>query len=499
MLSGAKSILNPFLAKKRDDEKKQNRYSRPYTHYLNEVEKIIFNTFWNAYKSLFLYTFLTGRIPISLEEHPHLSPYFICLVKDNLHLNKNLEFFSNRFEIKKKLEDFSVNMGISYLKTFRSFDELLSNLQGKYNPFHHNGKQIEKHLASAFYPIHGYGFFRSQTFQQTSAQGSVFKLVTAYQALMEQYKRGENLNSFTIIDDLKGSTASNSRTQILGYQLNGTPLYRFYKGGKLPRTSHRGVGKIDILGALEQSSNLYFALLAGDKIEKPADLIKAAQLFGLGEKTGVDLPYEVKGNLPNDLDQNKTGLYAFSIGQHTLEVTPLQTAVMLGAIGNQKAGKGRVVSPHVLKEKGKIKITPKDHFFPFSDEVFQLLAEGMRRTVSGPRGSARPTTIKAPHDHPLAHHEYRLVCPSLLAKTGTAQFRYKQIVAKNFEAYTKCNAWFASIAYPEELAVAPPQNPELIVVVFLRFRDAGSEGGAIAAQIINKWREIKKRSRAEEL
>jgi cell division protein FtsI/penicillin-binding protein 2 len=242
-------------------------------------------------------------------------------------------------------------------------------------------------------------------------------------------------------------------------------------------------------------------------------------LFALGEKTGIDLPNEAKGNLPNDLDQNRTGLYSFSIGQHTLEVAPLQTAVMLATFANQ----GTVVKPHVLKQMEgpervlQHELTSEDSLpsceklfttktidrdenivycsptevkrtVPFPNEVFTMITEGMRKVVSGPRGSARPAIMRKFYDHPTVLRDYFDMHHDMLAKTGTAQIRYKQTVSKAAPAVMKDNVWFAAISYKDLKETF--EDPELVVVVFLRFRQSGREGGTIAAQVIKKWREI---------
>ena len=50
------------------------------------------------------------------------------------------------------------------------------------------------------------------------------------------------------------------------------------------------------------------------------DLADAAHTLSYGRKTGIDLPGEIAGQVPDDLDQECTGLYTFAIGQHSLGV-----------------------------------------------------------------------------------------------------------------------------------------------------------------------------------
>ncbi len=507
-----------YLKAKRLEEKEQKKYARPYTDYLDKIEQQLFLAFWDAYKSVFLYTALTGQVPIALNQHPQLQAYFDYLVD----FHKIRVTPGTRLTIlQQKLDGLPMHLGVAYLKTLRSFEDLTAPLQGHYTNLRtHQGEHLEKDLAAAFYPLYGYGFALSQAFRQTSAQGSVFKLVTAYQTMMERREKHKDLNPMVIIDDLQGTHLSNSPKQILGSSLDGTPYSRNYKGGRLPRSSHSGMGKIDIIGALEQSSNLFFALSAGEHIQNPMSLVKASQLFALGEKTGIDLPNEAPGNLPNDLDQNRTGLYSFSIGQHTLEVSPLQSATMLSGFAN----KGKIVKPHVLKQMEgpervlqhedlseealplseklfSIRTTDREEnivysppvevkrTIPFPDDVFNMITQGMHKVVAGPRGSARPSIMRNFSDNPSAVRDYYTIHKDLIAKTGTAQIRYKQTVSKAAPAVTKDNVWFASISYPDA-EKHTYEDPELVVVVFLRFRQSGREGGTIAAQVVKKWREI---------
>src|SRR5207237_1155673 len=92
----------------------------------------------------------------------------------------------------------------------------------------------------------------------------------------------------------------------------------------------------------------------------PDDLNRAARLFGFGEKTGIELPGETAGHLPNDLATNRTGLYSFAIGQHTLLTTPLQSALMLASLVNG----GAMVKPKLVAKLSGFDAT-RD---PFSQE-----------------------------------------------------------------------------------------------------------------------------------
>jgi cell division protein FtsI/penicillin-binding protein 2 len=520
-----------FLQRKRRAEKEAHRYPRPYTDYLNEAESHLFQAFWQNYRAVFLYTVLTGGVPITVVDYPQLEPYFSLIQK--IHLQQDDPSLPR---LQQTILSLGPRLGLEYLNTMRSFDDLTQPLAGSYPRLRaKSGKQLGKHLIAAAYPHTGYGYGRSEAFRKTSAQGSVFKVVTAYQALFGRWSDHLDLNPFRVIDDFKGDPKSSSPHQILGYFPGGTPIVRSYKGGRLPRSSHPHIGQVDLLGALEQSSNLYFAMLAGDYIGDPSAWVETARSFGFGDKTGIDLPGEVTGSLPDDLLHNRTGLYSFAIGQHSLTTTPLQTAVMMAAFANR----GAVVQPRVVRSlKGEKPVREGIQLFdlpaypfqnplalvgidfplftatlrdlqeteqvqntartvrkiPFPTPISRLLFEGMERVVTGPKGTARPSIMRSLYDHPSALHDYRLIAPDLIGKTGTAQVRYKASLDRETPAEMEQNIWFAAISYPPELRLSKERfdHPELVVVVFLRFGEAGKDAAPIAAQIVRRWREIQK-------
>lgn len=512
-----KSHFKEYLKLKRKEEKEQKKYARPYTEYLDAAEKKLFDAFWDAYHFVFLYIAISGNSPIALEQYPHLQPYFAFLKAKKYPPSEALQ---------KTVAVLGQDLGFAYLQSMRSFNDLSRPLLGHYRRVRTaGGIQMERHLAAAFYPIEGYGYGRSQAYRQGSALGSVFKVIASYQALMERLQtHPRDLNPLTLIDDLKGDHRSNSPHQILGYTLKGEPITRDYKGGRLPRSSHSGIGKVDFLSALEQSSNIYFSILAAEHIKDPMSLAQAARLFGFGEKTGIDLPGEIKGNIPDDLHSNRTGLYSFADGQHTFFVTAAQTAVMAATIANH----GKVVQPKIVRALTGNNLAEEDNLFsssssfpfqdalslvgihfplftalqttavektvqetdisvhrtvPFPQQVHQLIKEGMRRVVQGAHGTARPATMR----RSLGYKDYLDVHQNLIGKTGTPQVRYKKTLDIETDSVMRRHVWFAAIAYPDDDL---EKAPELVIVVYLKYGAAGREAGPIVAKLVKKWREL---------
>jgi cell division protein FtsI/penicillin-binding protein 2 len=525
-----------FLRIKRKEEKEKKQYAKPYTDYLDHVEKQMFKAFWEEQRLSLLHAFLID----AKEEIGSDSLLFLSIDKALKLREEDLEIKKHTEKLKYAIAALSKQKQLQFLHSMRSFEELTTPLYGRYRSLRNTkGVQMHKHLAAAFYPLSGYGYGRSQAFRQSTPQGSVFKLVVAYRGLLERYQQLSALqaslpdvNPLTLVDHLKWHSKPGSNDQILGYALDGQPITRLYKGGKLPR-SHPNIGKIDIVGAIEQSSNIYFSILAAEQIKDPLDLVQTARNFGFGEKTGIELPGEIAGTLPDDVTLNRTGLYSFAIGQHSLVVTPLQTAVMLSAIAN----KGKVLKPKVIQViAGREPLREyRDPFaqalFPFKDNLASIgihfplfsatqaegdnpyvwysapetrrilpmpeairdpLIEGMHRVLTGSKGTARPNIIRALLHHPQWMHDYHNLKHHLIGKTGTAEILYKQAIDSESLAKIHNHIWFGGVAFSEE-DLQTWENPELVVVVYLRFSEAGGkEAAPLAAEIVKKWREILK-------
>jgi len=115
---------------------------------------------------------------------------------------------------------------------------------------------------------------------------------------------------------------------------------------------HRGHGSIDLITALEFSCDVYFFQLG---LELGLDRIEqTARALGLGERTGIDLPAEVRGLVPSAEYYNRhfrSGhwprgvLLNLGIGQGELLTSPLQLAMMTGEIANG----GHPIRPHVVR------------------------------------------------------------------------------------------------------------------------------------------------------
>ncbi|MBS0621504.1 MAG: hypothetical protein JSR80_00890 [Verrucomicrobia bacterium] len=467
-----------YLRQMRLLEKQRKTYQRPYLDYFDRKEEEMFNVFWQEHRWKQMTLFL--KEGVGDEQYAQL---------------------------REAVSSLTPLQTLHYLQTFRSFEELDRPLLGHYPSLRSND---ERGLALAFYPRHGFGYHRSWAFRQATPQGSIFKLVTSYAALMHTYdqlkKEGKNpsiVNPLTIVDDPHLAKQGESKsTWNMGFFADGRPIPQRYKGGNLMKTQRAHVGEIDLPGALETSSNSYFGLLAIDHLNDPSDLIHAASALSFGERTGIALPGEYKGSLPADVGSNRTGLYAFVNGQHSLVVTPLQTAVMISAIAN--GGKifeprivGMVVGKDLLLQPseggGDIEKKPQKlvRQVRMPDPVRKALLEGMRLTISGSRGGALPSRMRDYTHLPSMLRDFRKLAPEMVGKSGTAE-KVEVIDLDPVEgAHIYNHVWFAAISFKEPLAPYRFPEPELVVVIHLPFGDYGKEAAPLAAQVIKKWREIR--------
>lgn len=226
-------------------------------------------------------------------------------------------------------------------------------------------------------------------------------------------------------------------------------------------------GLTDIIKAIAESCNIFFYIVGGGYEERTGlgieRIKKYLGLFGLGETTGIDLPYEESGLIPDKDWKEKTkdekwyigDTYNAAIGQGDISATPLQMSMAVSAIANGGVlYEPRIVDKIVDSEKNVIKeIQPKAVREKFiRPENLAVVREGMRQTVVS--GSARA----------LANLSFKTA-----GKTGTAQFG----------SSGKTQAWF--------IGFAPYENPEIVLTVLVEEGGEGSVAAVPVAKEVLEW------------
>jgi penicillin-binding protein 2 len=294
------------------------------------------------------------------------------------------------------------------------------------------------------------------------APGSTFKLVTALAAL----------ESKEITPDM--------RVFCPGHMSLGSLKFHCWK--------KEGHGSQDLVSGIKNSCDVYFYEVARRVgFEKIAEM---ARRFGLGTQSGVDLPGERTGLIPDKAWKKKALKQPWhpgetlinGIGQGYVTATPIQLATMVSRIANGGFG----VMPHVARDQitdkdARPRPTPSWPDLGVSRQSIALVRKGMFAVSNEPGGTA---------------YKARIIEEGmwLSGKTGSAQVR--RITMRERETGVKKND---ELPWKERdhalfVAYAPEEAPRWGIAVVV---EHGGGGSAVAAPIARDIMiEVQKRERA---
>src|SRR5256712_1979761 len=295
-------------------------------------------------------------------------------------------------------------------------------------------------------------------------------------AIQAQLAPGSTFKVIMATPALQADIAQNMKVVCNG----GATFYgRYFKCWVV--AEHRVHGVVDIHKAIYQSCDVFFYTLAEKLgIERIA---KYATMFGLGQKTGIDLPQEVSGVMPSEawkIRNFKQKWYAgetisVGIGQGAVTTTPIQLARAVGAI----ASGGVLVRPHVINPRdlpaGMMPASdvPDVVRIPIDPGNWQTITDAMAGVVN-PGGTAA-----------LSH----LQGIDFAGKTGSAQTISNALKAKlgaMGKSKLKDNGWFAG--------VEPRRKPEIVGCALLEEGEHGYLAARSAAQVIKAYVEKQRRT-----
>jgi penicillin-binding protein 2 len=256
-----------------------------------------------------------------------------------------------------------------------------------------------------------------------------------------------------------------------------TPQRRVFCPGHFDLGSHRfhcwnkrGHGSLNVVEALQQSCDVYFYQLGLDMgIDRIAVM---ARRFGLGQPTGIDLPGEQGGLIPDPrwkMRRYKQGWHSgetvnSSIGQGYVLTTPLQLAVMTARLVNG----GIPVTPYLTQQIGAREVAPPtaQHRLQIRPEHLALVKQGMDAVINTPRGTAYAARIREEGF-------------DFAGKTGTSQVRRisREERARGFRLEDR--PWYEQ-NHALFVGYAPVAQPRFICSVVA---EHGGGGGSVAAPV----------------
>ena len=235
--------------------------------------------------------------------------------------------------------------------------------------------------------------------------------------------------------------------------------------------NEKGHGHTSFVKALRESCDDFF--YKGSLKVGINNIHNTLDRFGIGKKTGVDLPNESRGINPNKKwKQTQRNLPWYvgetvvaSIGQGFINVTPMQIARYTGAMATNK-----LQVPHFLKDDSLIKSI--DTKIPKRD--LRIIQKGMYDVANKVKGTA-VNYIKSK--------------TTVAAKTGTAQVvgipqsEKKRMKEHELEYFKRSQAWLNTYA--------PYKNPKYVVTILVEHGGhGGSAAGPMSGKIYDKLIEL---------
>ena len=261
--------------------------------------------------------------------------------------------------------------------------------------------------------------------------------------------------------------------------VNDPGFYTF--GGRTFRSHEGGLGGVDMVRAIQFSSNTYFYSLG---VEMGVDAIHDFMApFGFGQITGVDLGGEVRGVLPSTAWKRATykrpetrrwyqgETVSLGIGQGYNNFTMLQLALAQATLVNggirYRPHVGKAVRNAVTGEITPIE-QPPGHNLGFAAKYIEVVLRGL--VAVNEAGTGRRVFAGAPY--------------SSGGKTGTAQAvslgQNVKYNAKALEEHKRDHSLFA--------AFAPADNPRIAVALIVENAGFGAASAApITRRVFDYW------------
>ncbi len=286
--------------------------------------------------------------------------------------------------------------------------------------------------------------------------------------LQGQYPPGSTVKPIYGIAALQSGTISQD------YRIYDPGFYRLKNDKRKYRDWKKGGhgSKIYLQDAIIQSCDTFFYDVG---VKMTVDTLSLyGTRFGLGQKTGLDMPSERAGIMPSRAWKRAAKGVAWypgdtvntSIGQGFTLATPIQLAVATSRI----ASRGEIRVPQLVRKQHGV--PPPAGIIKVSENNWNYVHQAMQEVVHGLRGTAKVI------NKGLAYH--------IAGKTGTAQV----IGIKQDEEYDAALVAKRNRDHALFIAFAPVENPRIAVSVLVENGEHGSSTAApLARKLIDAYME----------
>lgn len=210
-----------------------------------------------------------------------------------------------------------------------------------------------------------------------------------------------------------------------------------------------GHGPLSPEEGLSRGCQVYFFEMA--RRMGPGPILDWAGRLGLGRPTGISLPSEHAGNLPDLSDgqiaANQSATFQIALGQGKLLVTPLQMARLMAAIANG----GYLVVPRLVQNEQETATEP-ERVPGLSPNTLEIIRNGLQRSIHDPDGISQSA---------------RIDLLTYAGLNGVAEVANKP-----------GHVWFAGYA--------PAHRPRVVVVVVLEHAGTAMAAGPVVKEFVTE-------------
>ncbi|MDR0979109.1 MAG: hypothetical protein LBL91_04165 [Lachnospiraceae bacterium] len=284
----------------------------------------------------------------------------------------------------------------------------------------------------------------------SSPPGSIFKMVTA--------TAGLETGAITTADEINDTGV---------YPRGHNPVCWIWTNQR------RGHGYLNVSEAIQHSCN-YFFYEVGYRVGI-LEIERYARYYGLGERTGIELPSETSGTLAGETLYSTKGqtwylgnTLSAAIGQAENEFSPIQISKYVSMLTNGGKNLDLSIVKTIINADGTE--VAKEEIEKFSNEKLGLSGEkredlninpeNLNAILEGMRSVANDTGG-------TAYSTFKNFGIEVGGKTGSAQ------------AVGKTNAWFVGFA--------PYNDPEISIVVYVEDGGSGGYTAEVAKEIIGEY------------